>query len=184
MKEGDRVLEFGGGVGNNLIAVAKRADVVMVEPSGIGRETAASHGIRAIATLDDLGEDQLFDTILCRHVLEHVPDPVQVLGGLAKRLAPGGLLVLCVPVENPRAMPVANDLDHHLFGWNPRNMRNLLEHCGWRHIQVGLEHYGARRRLLPLFRWFGGRCYARWVRRVGWWCRFAEVKATARRGEI
>ena len=38
-----------------------------------------------------------FDLITCMEVIEHVADPAVFVGALAKRLAPGGLLVLSTP---------------------------------------------------------------------------------------
>jgi SAM-dependent methyltransferase len=40
-----------------------------------------------------------FDVVLTAHVLEHVPDTDRALAGLRRTLAPGGRLVLQVPVQ-------------------------------------------------------------------------------------
>ncbi|TAK29854.1 MAG: class I SAM-dependent methyltransferase [Chloroflexota bacterium] len=38
-----------------------------------------------------------FDTVLCTQVLEHVPEPHQLLGEVARVLKPGGILILTAP---------------------------------------------------------------------------------------
>jgi ubiquinone/menaquinone biosynthesis C-methylase UbiE len=41
--------------------------------------------------------DRSFEAVLCAEVLEHVPDPVRVLGEIARVLKPGGVLLLTAP---------------------------------------------------------------------------------------
>ena len=48
-------------------------------------------------TLADVPANARFDVIVMRHVLEHVPDPLGTLAGIAGRLAPGGLALLEFP---------------------------------------------------------------------------------------
>jgi 2-polyprenyl-6-hydroxyphenyl methylase/3-demethylubiquinone-9 3-methyltransferase len=46
----------------------------------------------------ELGElDGQFDLVTCMEVIEHVADPAEFVGALAKRLAPHGLLILSTP---------------------------------------------------------------------------------------
>jgi SAM-dependent methyltransferase len=44
-----------------------------------------------------------FDTIICTHVLEHVPDDVAAMSELRRVLAPGGKAVLQVPFDPTRS---------------------------------------------------------------------------------
>lgn len=44
--------------------------------------------------------DQAFDTVLCTQVLEHVPEPVELLREAWRVLRPGGYLVLTAPQYN------------------------------------------------------------------------------------
>jgi hypothetical protein len=66
---GDSVLEYGGGLGNNLLSVCRRAKTWMVEPSQIGRDLASKEGIVVASSLNEISDLQ-FDTVLCRHVLD------------------------------------------------------------------------------------------------------------------
>jgi SAM-dependent methyltransferase len=171
---GKTVFEFGGGFGANLLEVAKRADTHMLEPSQLGRDIAARAGIATVATLDELGGKR-FDWILCRHVLEHLEHPANALRDLKTRLAPKGMLIIVVPYERPDAAPKPGDLNHHLYCWNPQSLWNLLAVCGLRVDRWRYEYYGAKRKLLPVYRLVGGAAYARCVRTVGRVFRFREL---------
>ncbi len=66
-----------------------------------------------------------FDTVLCNEVLEHVPEPSQLLREAARTLAPGGCLILTAPMtwglhEEP----------HDYFRYTPHGLRYLAEQAG------------------------------------------------------
>ncbi|WP_419827086.1 bifunctional 2-polyprenyl-6-hydroxyphenol methylase/3-demethylubiquinol 3-O-methyltransferase UbiG [Sphingomonas sp.] len=48
-------------------------------------------------SVEDLGEDERFDFVCAMEVVEHVADPAPFVAGLARALAPGGLLVMSTP---------------------------------------------------------------------------------------
>jgi SAM-dependent methyltransferase len=174
VEPGQVVLEFGGGLGTNLLEVGKRAQVYMVEPSPLGREIAGPAGVAAVTTVEELG-DRTFDCILCRHVLEHLEHPAGVLRDLRSRLKSRGRLIVVVPCERPDAAPESNDLNHHLYCWNPQTLANLLDACGFRIARWRYEYYGAKRKLMPVYRRLGGDVYAKCVRATGWIFRFKEL---------
>jgi SAM-dependent methyltransferase len=61
-------------------------------------------GIEVVETSDTLAALEgldLFDVIVMWQVIEHIPDPWKTLSAVAKRLAPGGVLILDTP--NPNA---------------------------------------------------------------------------------
>lgn len=69
-------------------------------------------------------EDDWFDEIICRHVIEHVNDPVTVMSELHRITRPGGVIKIVAPHwTNP---DFATDLTHrnHL---NSYSFRNLIE---------------------------------------------------------
>lgn len=179
VKPGDDVLEYGGGLGNNLLSVCKRARTWMVEPSNIGRELVHNEGITAVSSLSEIS-NQHFDTILCRHVLEHVDHPLSTLRELLHALKPGGKLILVLPCENMNEFPGEDDIDHHLYCWNPRTIGNLMTKAGYKVDRIRFEHFGAKRKLLPLYRLAGGDVYARAVRLVGRLFSFKELVIEAK----
>ncbi|HJT19696.1 MAG TPA: class I SAM-dependent methyltransferase [Nitrospira sp.] len=163
---GTSVLEYGGGLGNNLLAVAKRARTWMIEPSDVGRRLARQAGIDVVPNFEQLRHRE-FDVVLCRHVLEHVDDPLSTLRQIHQALKPDGELILAVPCEDMRLFPSQDDLDHHLYCWNPRTLANLVGKAGFGVARIYFEYYGAKRRLLPVYRYLGGNVYAKAVRMAG-----------------
>lgn len=53
--------------------------------------------------------DNEFDFIICNHVLEHIPDDTTAMKELYRVLAPGGIAILQVPLENDRATTFEDD---------------------------------------------------------------------------
>ena len=178
VRPGDRVFEFGGGMGQNLLTVRHRAETWMLEPSELGRTVASADGVNVVSSLEELG-DRLFDTILCRHVLEHVEEPYLTLRHLRERLTPGGLLVLCLPIERPDTFPRVEDIDHHLYCFNPQTISNLLERALYRVRRLRFEYYGARRKLIFVYDRWGAKAYSRMVRHVGRLFNFRELVVEA-----
>jgi 2-polyprenyl-3-methyl-5-hydroxy-6-metoxy-1,4-benzoquinol methylase len=88
--------------------------------------------------------DCLFDTILCYDVLEHLVDPWDVLGQLARLSVPGGRLHVSVP--NARHLSLTVDIllrgtfgyksyghrdDTHLRWFTPRDMETAIVQAGF-----------------------------------------------------
>jgi SAM-dependent methyltransferase len=97
---GERVLDFGGGIGTWSLVAATRHPITVdiAEPNAIMREfgtwRAATHAIDNVRLLDTSALRDRYDTIVAWHVFEHVPDPEAVLADLLKvRLVPGGRLI-------------------------------------------------------------------------------------------
>ncbi|MFC1603160.1 methyltransferase domain-containing protein [Pseudomonadota bacterium] len=174
IESNSKVLEVGGGFGYNLYKVASMTKVCLLEPSDMARKMAECKGLRTVSSFDELG-DEKFDFILCRHVIEHVQDPLELLTKMLSVTSQNGKLKLIVPVER-NDMPVnPNDIDHHLFCWNPQALANLAYEAGWNYDKHYWEYYGGRRKLLALYRKFGGEVYAKSVRFVGKAFRYREL---------
>jgi 2-polyprenyl-3-methyl-5-hydroxy-6-metoxy-1,4-benzoquinol methylase len=97
---GGSVLEVGCGRGLMLAAFSRQG----WKTTGIERNEEAAEAARRAFGLDvsakpveALPLDARFDLIIMFHVLEHIAAPVTLLGECAKRLAPGGRIILNVP---------------------------------------------------------------------------------------
>ena len=101
--EGKSALDVGCGAGllaEPLARLGATVTAIDVAPEliDVAREHAAGQGLaidyRAAAVEDVEGR---FDLVTCLEVVEHVADPQAFVAALARRLAPGGLLILSTP---------------------------------------------------------------------------------------
>jgi 2-polyprenyl-3-methyl-5-hydroxy-6-metoxy-1,4-benzoquinol methylase len=158
------LLDVGSSRGNFLIAMrGARFSVYGVEPSSQNSEFARSKN--GIDTYTGTIEEFLaaptrrdFDVITVLNVIEHVPDPKQVLIDLQNLLVDGGLLVVAVPDArlhalvgrtrqalgfqdpfwmNPRKHPLVGfDPPAHLCSFEPKTISHLIEKCGFETLAV------------------------------------------------
>jgi 2-polyprenyl-6-hydroxyphenyl methylase/3-demethylubiquinone-9 3-methyltransferase len=66
-----------------------------------------------------------FDVITCMEMLEHVPDPEQIIAQCATRLKPGGLLVLSTLNQTAKAWLLGIVMAEHLLNWVPKGSHRL-----------------------------------------------------------
>src|SRR5580658_1210307 len=97
VRSSDVVLEYGVGQGWNLAELHCRrkmgfdvADFLEASLRALGIEFVAD--TRTVA-------DGTVDVVICHHTLEHLPDPPAALREMRRLLAPGGRLLLYVPLE-------------------------------------------------------------------------------------
>lgn len=94
-----RLLDVGCNRGM-LIEAAHRLgwQVTGVELSELAANRARQDfGHRVFRTLDDIPKADVFDVIMCWHVLEHMPNPVDCLKQIKSKLKAGGVIALQVP---------------------------------------------------------------------------------------
>ncbi len=107
---GQRVLDYGCGDGTFLAMLCSGADRP-AEAVGVELDAFQIDDCRArlgqlqglsfepIASLDTAAQSGRFDAVICMEVLEHVVDLETVITRLWWALAPGGTLIVSVPVE-------------------------------------------------------------------------------------
>jgi len=87
-----------------------------------------------------------YDAIFLRHVLEHHPQPLRLLGDLAATLVPGGRLFIEVP--NRRSVWAwvfgryyfGYYVPRHLFHFDRLSLGGALRDAGFREVDVSLAH--------------------------------------------
>jgi len=101
IKDHDRVLEVGCGMGEYLQHVSKVKPTAELFGSDISFVAAAEcqKRIPDLAWTNDITiyEDGYFNVIFCIHTLEHVEDPGVLLKELKRLLKPSGWLVIVLP---------------------------------------------------------------------------------------
>ena len=125
-----RILEVGCGTGHNLPMLARFGTVDAIEIDPDARALAEQRLGRPVAgaRLPDLPgiPERAYDLVGAFDVVEHVDDDGAAVAALARRLKPGGKLVLTVPAH--QWMWSAHDVvNHHKRRYSKRGFRRLLE---------------------------------------------------------
>jgi 2-polyprenyl-3-methyl-5-hydroxy-6-metoxy-1,4-benzoquinol methylase len=97
---GGRLLDVGCGSGEWLLAMQQRGwQVEGVDFDENAVKIAVQRGLRVHCnSLEQHGfPDNYFDAVTSNHLIEHVPDPVQLLTECVRILKPGGKLVILTP---------------------------------------------------------------------------------------
>jgi SAM-dependent methyltransferase len=124
---GQRILDYGCGDGTFLAllqegrsapAAAVGAEIDPRIVADCSRRFSELPSVRFVdvAALQDPAESESYDAVFCMEVLEHVVDPVPILGEFARLLRPGGKLVVSVPIETGPPL-VVKQIVRRVAGW-------------------------------------------------------------------
>jgi SAM-dependent methyltransferase len=124
---GSRVLDVGAGGGSYRLLFAHcdyRTQDFALEPGTVGKYAALDYesDILRIPV-----PDGSFDVILCTEVLEHVPEPIRVIGEFSRILRKGGTLYLSAPLG-----AFLHQEPYHFYGgYTPHWYRRFLPMAGF-----------------------------------------------------
>jgi SAM-dependent methyltransferase len=161
------VLEYGCGLGQNIAAIDH---AIGFDVNPVARDECRKRGI-SVLDCPSVIPKNYFQYVLCRHVLEHVEQPLELLRELFQYLTPTGRLILVLPVEFHRRVSLTPDVHRHFYCWNFRTINNLIWQAGGQPVSNAHEPmFGRRihRSLKPILRLFGLPAYlfvARWLGR-------------------
>jgi len=170
-----RVLDIGCGQGTQALALARRGHRVTgldssaqlladfratldAEPAEVGDRVRLVHG--DAGKIADLFAPSSFDAVLCQGVLMYFPDPDPLLDGIARVVAPGGIVSLLV--RNGDALAMRPGL---LGDWDSAGRAfdgdSYLNRIGVNARADRLEDLTAALagRHLPVDRWYGVRVF-------------------------
>jgi len=153
----DVVLDFGCG-GGWLLKNLECARRMGVEVNPVAAKVAAENGIECYASLD-VAPDESVNVVISNHALEHVHSPYKTLKQLRRKLVSDGLLVVVAPCEGSTLFYDRNDVNQHLYTWNPQLLGNLATHAGYDVIDVFPLYHKWPRNFLGIQRRFGWRVF-------------------------
>jgi 2-polyprenyl-3-methyl-5-hydroxy-6-metoxy-1,4-benzoquinol methylase len=150
------VLEVGcssGAFGALLKTSRPDCEVWGIEPNSNASQLASTRLDKAICGTFRAGipelENRLFDCIVFNDVLEHVPDPEQILVDSKQYLTPDGLVIASVPnilhfyqiwkilIEQDWRYEDSGIMDHtHLRFFTKKSVVRLFEICGYKIVRI------------------------------------------------
>lgn len=159
-----RICDVGCGGGSGLLGFSREGFTRLtgIDPYMPEEQVGEFAGITFLRrSIDEL--DGEWDAFWLGHVLEHLPDPQPALHGLAERLAPGGAIIIHVPLADSYASRyygadwVQLDAPRHLMVPTAKAMALLAERAGLRVVRSaraswGFQFWGSEqsRRGIPL----------------------------------
>jgi SAM-dependent methyltransferase len=139
---GQSLLDVGCGAGSFIGIMEKLGlNVQGIEPSNHGYTGAQSRGLSVFhGTLEEYCDghvtDHRFNIITSSHVLEHVPNPVEVLSLMGKLLAPNGIIWIAVPhakcvfARRLKDRWHSTDLPYHILQFSSKSFDRAAENAG------------------------------------------------------
>jgi len=132
-------LELGAGTGWMLRALRQRGWTAIGSERTVPAATTARDAARVpmfVGDLDAIRDAPLLDLVIMFHVLEHLADPIAALRDVARRLRPGGTLILGIPniaswqsrFAGPSWMHL--DVPRHLSHFSPDSIERALVDSG------------------------------------------------------
>jgi len=128
-----RILEIGCGTGPNLDMLARFGTVDAIEIDPAAREIASRRLGRPVldAPLPELTgvEDGAYDLVAILDVLEHVEADREALVSIARKLKPGGRILIAVPAH-PWMWSAHDVVNHHKRRYTKRTLSAVIAAAG------------------------------------------------------
>ena len=138
--KGARILEIGCGTGHNLGMLGQFGHVDAIELDDAARQVASARLGREVleARLPELKAvpESSYDMVALLDVLEHVEEDRAALASIARRLKPGGAILITVPAF--QWMWSAHDVvNHHQRRYSKRTLNAVIAEAGLKAEFVG-----------------------------------------------
>ena len=126
------LLDVGAGTGAFLEAANKRGwNVKGVEPNEKARKFAGDRGLELVDSIEEL-DDSRYDVVTLWHVLEHMPNLLEVIQKLSSIVKPGGTLIVAVPnfksydARHYKNFWAAYDVPRHIWHFSRTAVKKLF----------------------------------------------------------
>ena len=133
LPENPRILEIGCGTGHNLVMLKRFGRVDAIEIDGAARAIASQRLGHAVmdAPLPALTgvEDRAYDLVALLEVLELVEVDRQALESIARKLKPGGRILIAVPAH-PWMWSAHDVVNHHKRRYTKKTLRAVVAAAG------------------------------------------------------
>jgi cyclopropane fatty-acyl-phospholipid synthase-like methyltransferase len=146
-REAERILEVGCGRGGFAVRLADRYRYVGVEPDEVSATVAQQRfehfgaaGEVRVGDLSVIDVTDRFDLVCAFEVIEHVEDHAAFVRDCARRLRPGGLLILTTPAGKDR-FGAADELVGHFRRYDRSDLAEVMESAGLELLEI--RQYGA-----------------------------------------
>jgi SAM-dependent methyltransferase len=148
----DTLIDFGCG-GGFILDKMPCSEKIGIEINPVAREFCINKGLKVVESIHDI-PDNWASVIISNHVLEHIPNPLDSLHELKKKIRNGGKIIFIVPNErNIHYNP--NNIDQHLYTWAEVNLGNLFSYAGFKVLKVEIIHLRWGKKFLFLRKIFG-----------------------------
>jgi SAM-dependent methyltransferase len=139
-----RILDVGSGAGRLLSALHSEGyrHLTGVDPH-IPETLELAPGLRILKG-DVRSLEETFDVVMANHSLEHIPDQAATMDALRRLVAPGGTVLVRIPLCGTHAWRTYGvswaqlDAPRHLYLHTERSLRLLAERSG---LEVGAVQY-------------------------------------------
>jgi SAM-dependent methyltransferase len=135
LPDGARILEVGCGTGHNLEMLQRfgHADGIEIDPAARGMAEQRLGRPIGTAPLPELTgvDDGAYDLVALLDVLEHVEEDEAALASIARKLKPGGRILITVPAH-PWMWSAHDEVNHHKRRYTRKTLRRAIEAAGLR----------------------------------------------------